>query len=331
MNFWKNKNVLITGADGFIGSHLTEKLAELGANVRAFVYYNSFGRWGWLDETDDNLLKNIEIFSGDIRDSYRVLEAVKGRDYIFHLASLIAIPYSYHATESYIQTNIQGTLNVLNASRKNNVTRLIHTSTSEVYGTAQYAPIDEKHPLQGQSPYSASKIGADMLAESFYRSFNLPVSIARPFNTYLPRQSARAIIPTIISQLFQNKKELQLGALYPMRDFNFVEDTVSGFLAIGQSESAIGQVINLGSGREISIGDLIQLIFKVTGKEAAIVTVSDRLRPENSEVNRLLCNAELANKLTGWKSAYTLEEGLRITADWIQKHPQIFKYSIYNI
>ena len=184
MNFWKNKNVLITGADGFIGSHLTEKLAELGANVRAFVYYNSFGRWGWLDETDDNLLKNIEIFSGDIRDSYRVLEAVKGRDYIFHLASLIAIPYSYHATESYIQTNIQGTLNVLNASRKNNVTRLIHTSTSEVYGTAQYAPIDEKHPLQGQSPYSASKIGADMLAESFYRSFNLPVSIARPFNTY---------------------------------------------------------------------------------------------------------------------------------------------------
>lgn len=329
--YWQNRKVLVTGADGFIGSHLTEKLAKEGAHVRAFVYYNSFGRWGWLDETDSALKKNIEIFLGDIRDSNRVFEAVEGQEMVFHLASLIAIPYSYHAPDSYVQTNIGGTLNILNACRKVGMHRIIHTSSSEVYGTAQYVPIDEKHPLQGQSPYSATKIGADMLAESFYRSFNLPVTIIRPFNTYGPRQSARAVIPTIISQLFLGEKKIKLGALLPTRDFNYVADIVSGFLNIALCDKAIGHVINIGSGQEISINDLAKTIMKVTSIEADIVCENERLRPPNSEVNRLLCDATRAREWAGWTPQYSLEQGLTETARWVRDNPKIFKASRYNI
>ena len=329
--YWRNKKVLVTGADGFIGSHLTEKLAQEGASVRAFVYYNSFGRWGWLDETDPELLKNIEIFSGDIRDSNRVIEALEGQEIVFHLASLIAIPYSYFAPDSYVQTNIGGTLNILNACRKKDMFRIIHTSTSEVYGTAQYVPIDEKHPLQGQSPYSATKIGADMLTESFYRSFNLPVTIFRPFNTFGPRQSARAVIPTILSQLFLGNKIIKLGALSPTRNFNYVADIVSGFLKVALCDKAIGQVINIGTGSEISINDLAKTIKKVTGMEADIVCEDERLRPLDSEVNRLLCDATRAREWAGWTPQYSLEEGLTETAKWVQDNPKLFKATLYNI
>jgi NAD dependent epimerase/dehydratase len=329
--YWQNRKVLVTGADGFIGSHLTERLAREGARVKAFVYYNSFGHWGWLDETDSALMKNIEIFLGDIRDSHRVLEAVKEQEVVFHLASLVAIPYSYHAPDSYVQTNIGGTLNILNACAKIDVHRIIHTSTSEVYGTAQYVPIDEKHPLQAQSPYSATKIGADMLAESFYRSFNLPVIIIRPFNTYGPRQSARAVIPTILSQLFHDEKRIKIGALFPTRDFNYVADTVSGFLHTALCDKAVGQVINVGSGQEISIKDLVKTIMKITGREADIVSEDERLRPSKSEVDRLLCNATRAREWTGWTPQYSLEQGLTETARWVQTHPTIFKATRYNI
>lgn len=274
---------------------------------------------------------DIEIFPGDIRDPNRVLEAVEGVHTVFHLSSLIAIPYSYHAPDSYVQTNVGGAVNVLNACRQCKTERLVHTSTSEVYGTAQYAPIDEKHPLQGQSPYSASKIGADVMAESYYRSFELPVVIARPFNTYGPRQSARAVIPTILSQLHQGLRELKLGSLTPTRDFNFVGDTVSGFLALGECDAAIGQVVNIGSGREITIGDLVQLLIQVTGKDARIVTEESRLRPEKSEVNRLLCDASRLAELTGWKPAFSLEEGLKATSDWIAENLHHFKTNQYTI
>ncbi len=329
--YWQNKKVLVTGADGFIGSHLTEKLAKEGAHVRAFVYYNSFGRRGWLDETNSSLMKNIEIFLGDIRDSNRVLEAVEGQEIVFHLASLIAIPYSYSAPDSYVQTNIGGTLNTMNACRKVSVHRIIHTSTSEVYGTAQYVPIDEKHPLQGQSPYSATKIGADMIAESFYRSFNLPVAIVRPFNTYGPRQSARAVIPTIISQLFIGKKHIKLGALSPTRDFNYVADIVSGFIKTALCDKARGQVINLGSGQEISINDLAKTLMKITGIEVDIVKEKKRLRPSDSEVNRLLCDATRAREWAGWTPQYSLEQGLAVTAKWVKDNPKLFKASQYSI
>jgi len=329
--FWNGRKVLVTGAGGFIGSHLTERLAKEGARVRAFVYYNSFGRWGWLDETGSDLMKSIEVFSGDIRDPNRVFEAVEGQKIVFHLASLVAIPYSYHAPDSYVQTNIGGTLNVLNACRMVKIERLIHTSTSEVYGTAQYVPIDEKHPLQGQSPYSATKIGADMLAESFHCSFNLPVTIVRPFNTYGPRQSARAVIPTILSQLFQGSNHIKLGALHPTRDFNFVEDTVSGFLALAEADAAIGRVVNLGSGREISIGDLVKTLLSITGKKAEIVCEEERLRPEGSEVDRLLCDASLAKGLTDWQPYYTLENGLGMTASWVEKNLGIYHTRFYDI
>lgn len=330
-SFWRNKKILVTGADGFIGSHLTENLSELGTKVRAFVYYNSFGRWGWLDETKPELTENIEIFPGDIRDANRVAEAVKDREIVFHLASLIAIPYSYHAPDSYVQTNVGGALNVLNACRQNRIARLIHTSTSEVYGTAQYVPIDEKHPLQGQSPYSASKIGADMLAESFYRSFELPVTLVRPFNTYGPRQSARAVIPTILSQLLMKCPEIHLGALHPTRDLNFVEDTVSGFLIAAQSENTIGKVLNVGSGREISIRDLASLLMTITGIRAEVVCEKERLRPQKSEVDRLLCDASLLKKLTGWQATHTLEKGLEITAKWVERHLTDFRSCGYAI
>lgn len=329
--FWQNKRVLVTGADGFIGSHLTERLAKDGARVRAFVYYNSFGRWGWLDELSDDLLENIEIFLGDIRDSNRVFEAVKEQEVVFHLASLIAIPYSYHAPESYVQTNVTGTLHVMNACRMVRVERIVHTSTSEVYGTAQYVPIDEKHPLQGQSPYSATKIGADMLAESFHRSFNLPIVIMRPFNTYGPRQSARAVIPTILSQLYQGAKQIKLGAVHPTRDFNYVQDIISAFLAVAETEVAIGRVINVGSGREISIGDLVETLFRIVGKRAEVICDKERLRPEKSEVDRLLCDASLARNLTGWKPIHSLEEGLEITARWVRDNIQTFRSRAYNI
>jgi dTDP-glucose 4,6-dehydratase len=328
---WQNKKVLVTGADGFIGSHLTERLVKEGAQVRAFIYYNSFGRLGWLDEIEPDLMENIEIFPGDIRDPNRVYEAVEGQEVVFHLAALIAIPYSYHAPDSYVQTNIGGALNILNVCRKIGVQRLVHTSTSEVYGTAQYVPIDEKHPLQGQSPYSASKIGADMLAESYYRSFELPVVIIRPFNTYGPRQSARAVIPTILSQLYLDAKKIKLGALTPTRDFNFVADTVSGFLAVAETEAAIGRVINIGSGREISIVGLAELIFSVTGKSAEIISEEIRLRPGKSEVERLLCDNSLAMNLTAWKPEFTLEEGIEITAQWVKDNPHVFRSQNYMI
>jgi len=328
---WKGKRVLVTGADGFIGSHLTERLAREGAKVRAFVYYNSFGRWGWLDDTEPELMENVEVFAGDIRDPGRVLEAVIGHDVVFHLSSLIAIPYSYQAPDSYIQTNVTGALNLLNAARSVGVERLVHTSTSEVYGSAQYVPIDELHPLQGQSPYSASKIGADMLAESYFKSFELPVAIARPFNTYGPRQSARAVIPTIISQLVAGVDKLSLGSLTPTRDFNFVEDTVDGFLKVAQCDRALGNVINLGSGREISIEDLVLSIMEVTGNIIPIEQVGNRIRPEASEVDRLLCDSTRAKDWAGWEPRHTLEQGLEKTMEWITKNQEHFKTGLYSI
>jgi NAD dependent epimerase/dehydratase len=329
--FWKDRKVVVTGSDGFIGSHLVERLLQLGAQVRAFVYYNSFGRWGWLDELSNDALKSIDFFAGDIRDSQRVAEAIQGQDTVFHLSSLIAIPYSYHAPDSYVQTNVTGALNVCNACRSHKVRRLIHTSTSEVYGTAQYVPIDEKHPLQGQSPYSASKIGADVLAESYYRSFSLPLVIARPFNTYGPRQSARAVIPTILSQLLQGKKQIKLGSLTPTRDFNYVLDTVEGFVKLAENDEVIGRVVNIGSGREISIGDLVELLLKITNIPAEILCETERLRPEKSEVNRLLCDSSFLQSKTDWKPKYSLEEGLTMTAKWIEKNLEAFKPDRYSI
>ena len=328
---WTGKKVLVTGADGFIGSHLVERLASASANVRALVHYNSFAHWGWLNDLNKELSRTVELFPGDVRDPNRMLEAVAGVEVVFHLASLIAIPYSYHAPDSYVQTNVTGGLNVLNACRHHGVERLVHTSTSEVYGTAQYAPIDEGHPLQGQSPYSASKIGADMMAESFYRSFGLPVAIIRPFNTYGPRQSARAVIPTILAQMLAGAEQLKIGALSPTRDFNYVADTVSGFLAVASCDEAVGRVINVGSGREISIGDLVETIFDILGRRAEIITEEQRLRPEKSEVNRLLCENSLARELTGWAPEYSLRQGLAETAAWVRENPQHFRVGEYTI
>lgn len=314
---WQGKKVLVTGADGFIGSHLVEALVREGAQVRAFTYYNSFGAAGWLDSISAEARKEIEIFPGDVRDPERVRQAVAGRSHVFHLASLIAIPYSYVSPASYVQTNIQGTLHVLEACRAHGVERLIHTSTSETYGSAQTVPISETHPLHGQSPYAASKIGADKIVESFYCSFNVPAVTVRPFNTYGPRQSNRAVISTILHQLLAGEDEIRVGALTPTRDFNYVTDTVAGFIALAEAPKAIGRVVNVGSGREISIGDLVQLIFKVTGREAKIVTEAQRLRPNASEVNRLVCDASLAKELAGWEPKVSLEEGLRRTAEWV--------------
>lgn len=330
-SFWKGKKVLVTGADGFIGSHLTETLVKRGAQVRAFVLYNSFGNWGWLDESPKDIQDSLEVFPGDIRDMGRVEEAVNGREYVFHLSSLIAIPYSYHAPQSYVDTNVNGAMNVLSACRKREVVRLIHTSTSEVYGTAQFVPISEQHPLQGQSPYSASKIAADMMAESFYRSFKLPLTIVRPFNTYGPRQSLRAVIPTVLSQLHSGVNEIKVGSLTPTRDFNFVSDTVSGFLAAAEEENTIGQTLNLGSGREISVGDLIQLCVKISGKNAKVVQASERLRPENSEVERLLCDYSKMRDATGWTPSVSLEQGLSLTSDWVSRNLHRFKSRQYGI
>ena len=325
------KKILVTGADGFIGSHLVEELLYKGYEVKAFTYYNSFNTWGWLDTFPKEILREIEIFSGDIRDPNGVRKAVKGVEQIYHLAALIAIPFSYHSPDSYVDTNIKGTLNILQAARDNDIERVMITSTSEVYGTAQYVPIDEKHPFQGQSPYSATKIGADRLAESFYRCFNLPVSIVRPFNTYGPRQSARAVIPTIITQLLSGKEEIKLGALTPTRDFNYVKDTAAGFIAIAESSKTIGEEINIATQHEISIGELAKEIIRQINPNARIVCDEQRLRPEKSEVNRLLgCNEKLL-QLTDWQQKYTFSQGIQETIMWIRSNLDRFKYDIYNV
>jgi len=325
------KKVLVTGADGFIGSHLTENLLIEGYEVKAFTMYNPFNTWGWLDTLPKEELREIEIFSGDIRDPNGVYKALKGMDGVFHLAALIGIPFSYYSPDSYVDTNIKGTLNVLQAAKTLETGRVLVTSTSEVYGTAQYVPIDEKHPFQGQSPYSATKIGADRLAESFYRSFNLPVSIVRPFNTYGPRQSARAVIPTIIMQLLSGKEEIKLGDLTPTRDFNYVEDTVAGFIAIAETDNTIGEEINIASQQEISIGSLADEIIGQINPKAKVVCDKQRLRPEKSEVNRLLGSNEKIRKLTDWKPRYTFQQGISETISWIEKNLSRYKTDLYNI
>jgi len=325
------KKVLVTGADGFIGSHLTESLLEKGYEVKAFSYYNSFNSWGWLDTLPKEKLDEIEVFTGDIRDPNGVRTAMQGVDAVFHLAALIAIPFSYHSPDSYVDTNIKGTLNVLQAARDLDLERVLVTSTSEVYGTAQYVPIDEHHPFQGQSPYSATKIGADRLAESFYRSFELPVSIVRPFNTYGPRQSARAVIPTIITQLLAGHETIRLGSLTPTRDFNYVKDTAAGFIAIAQSQQTIGEEINIATQQEISIGDLAKEIISQINPKANIVCEQERLRPQKSEVNRLLGSNEKIRKLTDWKQQYTFAQGIEETIAWIREHMDRYKADIYNI
>lgn len=325
------KTVMVTGADGFIGSHLTQALVEKGEKVKAFCYYNSFGRWGWLDTLPADVLNEIEIFMGDIRDPHGVAQAMKGQQVVYHLAALIAIPFSYHSPDSYVDTNIKGTLNVLNAARDLDTQRLLVTSTSEVYGTAQYVPIDEQHPYQGQSPYSATKIGADRLAESFWRSFALPVTIVRPFNTYGPRQSARAVIPTIITQLLAGQTEIKLGSLHPTRDFNYVKDTAAGFMAIADCPAAVGQELNIATEREISIGELAQELISQINPAAKIVCENERLRPEKSEVERLLGSAQKLKALTGWQPAYTFEEGLAETVAWIRDNLDAFKVNRYNL
>ena len=325
------KRVLVTGADGFIGSHLTEMLLEKGYSVKAFTFYNSFNNWGWLDTLPEKKLSEINIFSGDIRDPNGVREAMRGIDMVFHLAALIAIPFSYHSPDSYVDTNIKGTLNVLQAARELETEKIMITSTSEVYGTAQYVPIDEKHPFQGQSPYSATKIGADRLAESFYRSFRLPAAIVRPFNTYGPRQSARAVIPTIITQLLAGKTEIKLGMLTPTRDFNYVKDTAEGFVAIAESDKTVGEEINIASQREISIGDLASEIIKQINPNAELICDEQRIRPEKSEVNRLLGSNEKIQKLTNWKPRYSLEQGLGETIEWVRQNMKCYKPDIYNV
>lgn len=327
------QTILVTGADGFIGSHLVEKLVDEGHKVKAFVYYNSFNSWGWLDTFPKEKLNKIEIFAGDVRDPNGVRTAVKGVDIIYHLAALIAIPYSYHSPDSYVDTNVKGTLNILQAARDHNVKRLLVTSTSEVYGTAMYVPIDEKHPRQGQSPYSASKIGGDAMADSFYRSFNLPVTIVRPFNTFGPRQSARAVIPTIITQLLSGKTEIKLGALHPTRDLLFVKDTVNGFVEIAKSEKTIGEEINIATQQEISIQDLAQTIIDLINPKAKIISDDIRLRPEKSEVERLLGSSEKIRTLTNWKPQYTFTDALKQTIEWFSNPENLknYKTDIYNV
>ena len=323
--------VLVTGSDGFIGSHLTEELVKKGYEVRAFVFYNSFNTWGWLDTLPADIMKHVEIFQGDVRDPNGVREAMKGCSAVFHLAALIAIPFSYHSPDAYVDTNIKGTLNVLQAARDLGTERILVTSTSEVYGTAQYVPIDEKHPYQGQSPYSATKIGADRLAESFYRSFALPVSIVRPFNTFGPRQSARAVIPTIITQLLAGKEEIKLGSLTPTRDFNYVKDTANGFISIYESDKTIGEEINIATQQEISIGDLANELIRQINPNAKIICDEDRLRPEKSEVNRLLgANAKI-HALTDWQQRYTFEQGLAETIEFLRHNMDKYKVDIYNV
>jgi NAD dependent epimerase/dehydratase len=327
----KGKAVTVTGADGFIGSHLVERLVTLGADVRAFVFYNSWNSIGWLADIPETARAAIEIFPGDIRDESRVAQAVDGAAYVFHLSSLIAIPYSYEAPRAYIDTNIIGALNVLQACRgSSSLVRLLHTSTSEVYGTARTVPIDESHPLVGQSPYSATKIGADALVDSFYRSFGLPVVTARPFNTFGPRQTARAVIPTIAAQLLSGANELKLGALTPTRDFNYATDTTDGMIALATCREAEGQVANIGSGREWSIEETARLLMKICGRYIDIVTEETRLRPEKSEVNRLLADNRRIRDLTGWEPRMAFEDGLRLTTAWIEANLDHFDPARYT-
>lgn len=323
--------VLVTGADGFIGSHLVEELVKKGEKVRAFAYYNSFNTWGWLDTLPKEILNEIDVFTGDVRDPNGVREAMKGIDTVYHLAALIAIPFSYHSPDSYVDTNIKGTLNVLQAAKDLGTSRILVTSTSEVYGTAQYVPIDEKHPFQGQSPYSATKIGGDRIAESFYRSFDMPITIVRPFNTYGPRQSARAVIPTIITQLLAGKEEIKLGSLTPTRDFNYVKDTANGFITLAEAKNTIGEEINIATQQEISIGDLANELVRQINPNAKIITDDVRLRPEKSEVNRLLGSNEKIMRLTDWKPNYTFEEGLAETIEFLKNNMDSYKADIYNI
>ena len=332
----RGRRVLVTGADGFIGSHLTEYLIGQGADVRAFVYYNSNNSWGWLDHAEAHIRKNLDVFAGDIRDPHGVRAAMQGRDVVFHLAALVAIPYSYHSPDTYVDTNIKGTLNVVQAARELSVERVVHTSTSEVYGTARFVPITEAHPLQGQSPYSATKIGADQIAQSFHLSFGTPVATIRPFNTYGPRQSARAVIPTIITQLAAGR-DVRLGAVHPTRDFNFVRDTVRGFVAIAECDAAIGEVINIGSNFEISIGDTASLIAEIMGREIGLSSDDQRMRPAGSEVERLWADNAKALELTGWSPEYGGREGFRRglieTIEWFAQpdNLRLFKAGQYNI
>ncbi|MEK5146254.1 NAD-dependent 4,6-dehydratase LegB [Psychrobacillus sp. FSL K6-4615] len=332
-----SKKVLVTGADGFIGSHLTEELIRQGYDVRAFVYYNSFNSWGWLDQLSNDIKQRLEVFAGDIRDPHGVREAMKGCTHVLNLAALIAIPYSYHSPDTYVDTNIKGALNVVQAARELNVEKVVHTSTSEVYGTAQYVPIDENHPLQGQSPYSASKIGADQIALSFYKSFDTPVSIIRPFNTYGPRQSARAVIPTIIGQLAAGNKQIKLGAVSPTRDFNYVRDTVNGFISVMNSNKSNGEVINIGSNYEVSIGETAEIIADIMNVNLTIETDEHRLRPAKSEVERLWADNQKAKELLGWEPNYGGKEGFRRgleeTIEWFTNPANLatYKTDVYNI
>lgn len=328
---WKGVRVLVTGAGGFIGSHLTEELARRGAKVRAMVRYNSRNHWGFLEETPRVLAPRIDILPGDVSDPFCMMDMVKGQQVIFHLAALIAIPYSYQAPASYAATNVTGTLNVLEACRRRGVRKLVHTSTSETYGTARYTPIDEEHPMQGQSPYSASKIAADKMVESYQRSFGVPVAVVRPFNTYGPRQSARAVLPTIISQVCAGRKTLDLGDLRPVRDFNFVSDTVEGFIAAAASPKSIGEVINIGSGRAVSIGQAARTILRLTGCRPQVRKDSRRLRPVKSEVFKLLCDNRKARRLIGWRPLVPLEEGLTRTIAYVRAHPDRYKTHLYNV
>jgi len=326
---WQNKTVLVTGGGGFIGSHLTERLVALGAKVRALVHYNALGRHGWLDESPVH--GDVEVIAGDICDRDSVRSSMQDVEVVFHLAALIAIPYSYRAPGSYVRTNIEGTLNVLQAARELKTARVIHTSTSECYGTARYAPIDEAHPLQGQSPYSASKIGADKMAESFHLSFEVPVVTVRPFNTFGPRQSARAVIPTVIAQCLAGKSAIRLGSLHPTRDMNYVGNTVEGFLAAASHPAAVGRTINLGSNREISVGDLAQMIIDLTGSKATIESEAARLRPEKSEVERLLADNRLAKEILEWEPAVSLEDGLTRTIAWLRDNLHRYRPDTYAI
>lgn len=327
------KRVLVTGADGFIGSHLTERLVSLGCNVRAFVYYNSFNSWGWLDTLVPEVKDKLDVFTGDIRDPNGVRKAVETCDVIFHLAALIAIPFSYHSPDSYVDTNVKGTLNILQAAREQGSERILVTSTSEVYGTAQYVPIDETHPFQGQSPYSATKIGADRIAESFWRSFELPVTIVRPFNTYGPRQSARAVIPTIITQLLAGQREIKLGALHPTRDLVFVKDTAEGFARIAECDQAVGAEINIATQTEVTIGDVAEKIINFINSDACIVSDVQRIRPQNSEVERLFGSNQILKKMTGWVPTISIDEGLAETITWFrnEENRRGYKADIYNV
>jgi NAD dependent epimerase/dehydratase len=333
----EGRKILVTGADGFIGSHLVEHLVRAGHDVRAFVLYNSFNSWGWLDTADADMRASLDVFAGDVRDPHGVRAAMKGCDVVLHLAALIAIPYSYHSPDTYVDTNVKGTLNIVQAARELGVERVVHTSTSEVYGTARFVPITEAHPLQGQSPYSASKIGADTIALSFFHSFETPVTVIRPFNTYGPRQSARAVIPTVITQLAAGARRLQLGAVTPTRDFNYVADTVRGFVAVAESDACVGRVVNVGSNFEVSIGDTAALIARLMGRDVEIECDEQRLRPAGSEVERLWADNRLAQELAGWQPEYAgltgFERGLAATIEWFGVPANLARYKAgrYNL